>query len=272
MDRQHRSIGEVLTLLKQEFPDITISKIRFLESQDLIKPERTPSGYRKFYDEDIERLSWVLQQQRENYLPLKVIRDKLEAVDDPSNRAQDEQGAQSLRAVTPEPPAQQASQVTQQAQPAGYAQVEQPKQFSARQNTRDGQKTHQPVPAGSLTRDQLIDGSSLSRDKITELERSGMLPGETINGAMHFSGAAEAVIRLAEEFARYGIEPRHLRQYKHAADREQGLIEQVIAPMLRQRTPASKHAARDAIEELTKLGAELHDLMLTKGFAKYFSD
>src|SRR5439155_15372081 len=77
-DRPHKSIGEVLSLLQNEFPDITISKIRFLESQGLLDPERTPSGYRKFYDDDIERLRWILRQQRENFLPLRVIKDGLD--------------------------------------------------------------------------------------------------------------------------------------------------------------------------------------------------
>src|SRR4051794_40862175 len=77
VDRAHLSIGEVLALLQEEFPDITISKIRFLESQGLLDPERTPSGYRKFYEPDIDRLRWILQQQRENFLPLRVIKDRL---------------------------------------------------------------------------------------------------------------------------------------------------------------------------------------------------
>src|SRR5579859_2846141 len=76
-ERAHLSIGEVLSLLREEFPDVTISKIRFLESQGLVDPERTPSGYRKFYDEDVERLRWILRQQRENFLPLKVIKGRL---------------------------------------------------------------------------------------------------------------------------------------------------------------------------------------------------
>jgi DNA-binding transcriptional MerR regulator len=76
-ERSHLSIGEVLSLLREEFPDVTISKIRFLESQGLVDPERTPSGYRKFYDQDVERLRWILRQQREHFLPLKVIRGRL---------------------------------------------------------------------------------------------------------------------------------------------------------------------------------------------------
>src|SRR6202011_3030577 len=76
-ERSHLSIGEVLSLLREEFPDVTISKIRFLESQGLLDPERTPSGYRKFYDDDVERLRWILRQQRENFLPLKVIKGRL---------------------------------------------------------------------------------------------------------------------------------------------------------------------------------------------------
>ena len=76
--RSYLSIGDVLTLLRQEFPDVTISKIRFLESQGLVNPERTPSGYRKFYEHDVERLRWVLRQQREHFLPLKVIKGRLD--------------------------------------------------------------------------------------------------------------------------------------------------------------------------------------------------
>src|SRR5579872_2716733 len=84
-ERSHLSIGEVLSLLREEFPDVTISKIRFLESQGLVDPERTPSGYRKFYDQDVERLRWILRQQREHFLPLKVIRGRLsEQPDEPS--------------------------------------------------------------------------------------------------------------------------------------------------------------------------------------------
>ncbi len=79
--RTYLSIGDVLTLLREEFPDVTISKIRFLESQGLVNPERSPSGYRKFFDHDVERLRWVLRQQREHFLPLKVIRDRLDAGD-----------------------------------------------------------------------------------------------------------------------------------------------------------------------------------------------
>src|ERR1700689_2641273 len=80
--RSYLSIGDVLTLLREEFPDVTISKIRFLESQGLVDPERTPSGYRKFYDHDVERLRWILRQQRENFLPLKIIRGRLTEQDD----------------------------------------------------------------------------------------------------------------------------------------------------------------------------------------------
>src|SRR5690606_9549587 len=80
-DRSHLSIGEVLSLLQEEFPDVTISKIRFLESQGLLDPERTPSGYRKFYDQDIQRLRWILYQQKDHYLPLKVIKDRLDGLD-----------------------------------------------------------------------------------------------------------------------------------------------------------------------------------------------
>ncbi len=110
--RSYLSIGDVLTLLRQEFPDITISKIRFLESQGLVNPERTPSGYRKFYEHDVERLRWVLRQQRENFLPLKVIKDRL---DDDANGAAHESAAQPA----PQPAAKPASRPTEQPAPTG---------------------------------------------------------------------------------------------------------------------------------------------------------
>ena len=97
-DRSHLSIGEVLSLLREEFPDVTISKIRFLESQGLVNPERSPSGYRKFYDHDVERLRWVLRQQRENFLPLKVIRDRLADGD-----LGEEEGAEQPNGKTAQP-------------------------------------------------------------------------------------------------------------------------------------------------------------------------
>src|SRR3982751_2335879 len=101
-DRAHLSIGEVLSLLQGEFPDITISKIRFLESQGLLDPERTPSGYRKFYEPDIERLRWILVQQRENFLPLRVIKDRL-AGDRTTATSTPERAREEPRLSTPEP-------------------------------------------------------------------------------------------------------------------------------------------------------------------------
>ncbi|MDE3085715.1 MAG: MerR family transcriptional regulator, partial [Acidobacteriota bacterium] len=107
--RPYLSIGDVLTLLRQEFPDVTISKIRFLESQGLVNPERTPSGYRKFYEPDVDRLRWVLRQQREHFLPLKVIKGRLDeggggqgngnAHDEPSTHPSAGRSGQGPRAV-----------------------------------------------------------------------------------------------------------------------------------------------------------------------------
>ncbi|MBO0713892.1 MAG: MerR family DNA-binding transcriptional regulator, partial [Acidimicrobiales bacterium] len=100
VDRAYLSIGDVLSLLREEFPDVTISKIRFLESQGLLDPERTPSGYRKFYEDDVERLRWILRQQRENFLPLKVIRDRLGAE---SERGASDEEVPSPRGPQPAP-------------------------------------------------------------------------------------------------------------------------------------------------------------------------
>src|SRR4051812_45254461 len=128
VDRAHLSIGEVLSLLQEEFPDVTISKIRFLESQGLIDPERTPSGYRKFYEADIERLRWILTQQREHFLPLKVIKDRLESTDEAVPAAGD--GADAVAAsgggdvqlaLTDAAPRRAAAPTVRASMPAGEA-------------------------------------------------------------------------------------------------------------------------------------------------------
>lgn len=227
--RDHLSIGEVLALLQEDFPDLTISKIRFLESEGLLDPERTPSGYRKFYGEDVERLRWILVQQREHFLPLKVIKTKLEEV-------QGEGGAAGDDAAT-------ADGVVH-ATTAGV----------------DGADLG--LAGASLTVEELAGAAGISPEDIGELERFGLLVGRSVGPDVLYDEGALVIARLAAGFRRHGVEPRHLRMYKVTADREAGFLEQVVTPILKQRNPAARGRALAMVDDLLQLGAQLRAAML----------
>jgi DNA-binding transcriptional MerR regulator len=443
-DRPYMSIGDVLTLLREEFPDITISKIRFLESRGLLVPERTPSGYRKFYDHDVERLRWILQQQREHFLPLKVIKGRLEGNDPGSERqplfevdsrdseADDEApavagpeaaevavaeaaaaevalaeaeaevdetrtaevgssigrngargelehvGARSgsllvqaggvtgeratPRHVSTQAPAAGPGQGAARSRGEGPAQGEpfvSPGQVSAGPPTRRGDgsegtprehrvresPTTRPVPAASLaaastrgagaaaeargggqqhesggkhrkessaaspgaspaaspatqghetgapadapatdtpassawhpsgsgkgrrrsrpsddadmTASEVGQLSGLSVEAVEELESFGLIEGHTVAGVHCYGKDALEVATIAAQFARFGIEARHLRIFKHAAERQSGLYAQVVLPVLRQRNPEARQRALDDLARMSELGASL---------------
>jgi DNA-binding transcriptional MerR regulator len=284
--RTYHSIGDVLTLLRGEFPDITISKIRFLESQGLVSPQRSPSGYRKFYDEDIERLRYVLTQQREHFLPLKVIRDRLNGVvSDEDTGAGDPAPASAAE----EPPATKApeSAVTKHNSTATSAPVrtaaastptvadvvaalqETPAPRSspakAPAHAPRAEKTPAPVVTetpGSMTEAELSAETGLSEAEIRSLVEFGILREASVAGLACFDAGNVAVARLATGFLAQGIEPRHLRLYRNAVDREMGLIEQVVTPLLRQRNPEARARAEASSDELSQLGRDLRIALL----------
>jgi DNA-binding transcriptional MerR regulator len=429
--RSYMSIGDVLTLLRQEFPDVTISKIRFLESQGLVNPERTPSGYRKFYEQDVERLRWVLRQQREHFLPLKVIKDRLDdptgshvgtsarraspasSAGDPSPDGQDHQGAvdEPARPVlvgqraTAEPrgrserggeratvdsgghrehreqrehnelgrtrsplpgigatgaamqpdrtsPVQSAGapprktiaergspspgpvagdDVGPRAQPtepgAGATGLAGPPAAApaagppatapaagppaaapaaARRSPSSGSGDAEPVaprrakhdaatpegptgadpaangateparpspkPAASAARgkrsgtnlsvEELSSACGLEVGVLRELEEFGLLASTNVAGVESFGEDALAIAQLAGQFARFGVEPRHLRLYKNAADREAGFVEQIVLPLVRQRNPEARVRAHETADELALLGQQLRTSLL----------
>ena len=246
--RSHLSIGEVLNLLKDEFPDITISKIRFLESQGLLDPERTPSGYRKFYDDDIERLRWILRQQKENFLPLKVIKGRL-STDPPPAEAP----------PTPEPAAEPATPVSASTPRTAAQPVEPP--------------ARNPLDAGisgaSMTLEELCGATGLDASQVTELERFGMLaPRATATGTYYDEDALVAA-RLAAGFMKHGVEARHLRMYRTSAEREASFFEQLILPMIKQRNPVARRQALDTLAELAHLGGELRAALLRRALREY---
>ena len=247
-DRAFLSIGEVLELLKDEFPDITISKIRFLESQGLLDPERTPSGYRKFYDPDITRLRWILEQQRDHFLPLKVIKDKLAT-------AQHEPEAAPVTPTTPEPPP--AAAMEQDPLPVP------PVRREGETNLVAG------LSSVSLTIAELAHASGLEVAAIQELERYGLLAGRSVAGSTYYDEEARVVARHAAGFARHGVEARHLRMFKTAAEREAALYEQVILPLVKQRNPTARRQSVDALEDLARLGEGMRAAFVRASLRQY---
>jgi DNA-binding transcriptional MerR regulator len=263
-ERAHLSIGEVLSLLQEEFPDITISKIRFLESQGLLDPERTPSGYRKFYEPDIERLRWILVQQRENFLPLRVIKDRLSG---DATAAEPLTFADSTPQPNPtpvEPPAPAPTPVEPPPPPRpAPAPVPDPPRMPAPNSLDVGPS------AVSLTREELAGACGLHERVLAELERYGLITGRPMGRDTLFDEEALIVARLAASFMRFGVEARHLRMYKVSAEREASFFEQVVLPLVKQRNPDARRQAVANLGELTDLGESLRTAMLRQALKTY---
>ncbi len=205
-------IGEVLAQLRPEFPDISTSKIRFLEAEGLIEPERTRSGYRKFGSADVQRLRYILTLQRDSYLPLRVIKQRLAG-------AGAEAGAEGE---------------------AGSG------------------------DDGRLTRHQLLDQAEIADAELTELEDYGLIR----RVGRHYGAEALAVARAVAALRQYGVQARHLRAVKAAADREAGLVEQVVAPRLRQRGPGARDAATRTAWQIADLTLRLHATLMESALAE----
>lgn len=215
------SIGAVLNVLREEFPEVTISKIRFLEAEGLVEPQRTPSGYRKFSTADVERLGQVLRMQRDHYLPLKVIREQL---DDPA------------RDGLPVP-----------AQPSGPEDLV-------------GEEAAAPAPL-RIGREELLAAAGASDAELAEWESYGLVTAHPDGG---FDADSVAIARLVADLGRFGLEPRHLRAVKAAADREAGLVEQVVAPLRRHRNPQTRAHAEATARELAGLSVRLHATLVRR--------
>lgn len=223
------SIGAVLARLRPEFPDVTISKLRFLESEGLLSPARTPSGYRQFSESDIERLRFVLQAQRDQYLPLKVIKERLDAPDDGQGRGE----AADSRDVVSLPDA-------------------------ASSGDDDGTPSR-------LTREDLIARAGIDQAMLAELEQYGLVRS---GAAGFYDPDGLRVATVARAMTDFGIEPRHLRAFQASADRETALLEQVVAPMARHGDPESAARADDTRQELAALAVTLHSLLVRVGLRR----
>jgi DNA-binding transcriptional MerR regulator len=213
------SIGEVLAHLRVDFPDATISKLRFLEAEGLVEPQRTAAGYRKYTWADVARLRYVLAAQRDHYLPLRVIREHLAAVD-----AGAATGLASIDAGDTAPPVSPAER--------------------------------------RLSRTELLDRAGIAEPVLAALEQHGLVrarPGG------RYDADALVIAEVAAELARFGLEPRHLRGSRTAADREVGLYAQLVTPLARQADPSARARAAEAVRELVTLSQRLHGALIRAG-------
>jgi DNA-binding transcriptional MerR regulator len=219
--RSYLGIGEVLAQLRADFPDISVSKIRFLEAEGLIEPARSPSGYRRFGAADVERLRYILTAQRDQYLPLRVIKERLM----PAGRA-----AQAARGAAAAP--------------------------------RAGQQ-HDRRPA-MLSRRELAEAAGIDDSQLAELEAFGLIR----RVGRQYGADALQVARTVAALAGYGVQARHLRAVRAAAERETSLIEQVVAPTLRQRNPEARQQAGQTAREIAALSLRLHRALIEAALAE----
>jgi DNA-binding transcriptional MerR regulator len=231
--RNYQSIGEVLVSVKTEFPDITISKIRFLESEGLIDPERTPSGYRKFYDKDVERLKSILRMQRDEYLPLKVIKERL--------LHQEEGDGQVEGAAT------------------GSAGVEIEEELV------------EPPTGLQMSIEEMSAATGIERERIKELESFGLVCAHGPESARYYDGDDYIVLSIVKDLFHYGVEPRHLTMYKHFAERESSFFESIVMPQLRQRNPEARKAAAVSLTELARASRKLKQALLRVNLRQYLA-
>jgi DNA-binding transcriptional MerR regulator len=287
-DRSHLSIGEVLSLLREEFPDVTISKIRFLESQGLVDPERTPSGYRKFYDHDVDRLRWILRQQRENFLPLKVIRGRLSEheeqpapdgaaaevpLDKGSSRRASEAPAEEsderpdgpAEPPVPRPVPESAAVRPAPATPSIFASLHAEPAEPAEAAPSKPAPAPPPEDPETYTADELAAAVGTTPALINELKQYNLISTHAVvAGTPYFDASAVAVARAAVDFARHGVEVRHLRIWRNAADRESDLFQQVVLPLLRQRNPQARRQALETLQELSRAGSDLRAALVER--------
>jgi DNA-binding transcriptional MerR regulator len=227
------NIGQVLDALRPDYPGVTIPKIRFLEDKGLIKPERTPSGYRKFSDADVDRLRYVLRMQRDHYLPLKVIGQHLDAID---------------RGLEPPPVDPVVPTVPKVS--LGADGMPSAASFQRRDHLR-------------LSRNELLKIAQISGDLLDQLEQFGLIT--PLRGTGHYDTDALVIAQTARELADFGFEPRHLRAFKTSADREVGLVEQVVAPQKRGRDASAKARAEEMVSEIAALSVRLHATLVKSG-------
>jgi DNA-binding transcriptional MerR regulator len=212
------TIGTVCGMLKEEFPDISISKIRYLEDQGLLTPRRTQGGYRLFSEDDVERLETILRLQRDEFLPLRVIREEL---------------------------ASPAAKERRRKRPVGVTE-----------------------PEAEIDLAELCERAGIDAGLARELEEYGLLSPRTGAGEKRFPESDAEIALACGGLARFGIAPRHLRAFRTSADREAGLLEQIVAPALRARNPDRRRSGLEDLETLGGLSRELSQLLFWRALRK----
>jgi DNA-binding transcriptional MerR regulator len=223
------TIGTVCKALQQEFPDISISKIRYLEDQKLLTPRRTQGGYRLYTQSDVQRLRTILRLQRDEFLPLRVIRQELA-------------GGRAEREMTAAPPG------------------------DARSLRRALVSTRDPGALYSL--EDVVEETGADAGLVRELVDFGVIKGELRAGARYFDETEREIVRAVSELARYGVGGRNLRVFRSSADREAQLLQSILAPALRSRNPERRREAIEALENLASVTTHLKHLLLIRDLRK----
>jgi DNA-binding transcriptional MerR regulator len=223
------TIGAVCKALSQEFPDISISKIRYLEDQKLLTPRRTPGGYRLYSSNDVSRLRTILRLQRDEFLPLRVIRQELATGRTETEVASPQAGSDArpgaaLRRLT----------------------------FSLRANS------------ALYSLEDVVEETGAERRLVSELEDFGIVAGEMRGNVRYYDETEREIIRAVTELSRYGVAGRNLRVFKTSAERESGLLQQILAPSLRSRNPERRKEAVEALENLAAVASHLKHLLLVR--------
>ena len=260
--RPYLGIGEVLAKLRGEFPDISVSKIRFLESAGLIAPARAPSGYRKFGVDDVERLRYILTVQRDQYLPLRVIKERLPGPAEPLPAPPVPAAPAPVsppRAVSPT-----TGSPTTGAPTTGALTTGAPTTGRPAGPVFTGGQVAQDAPRPGLTRRELLEAAGITDDQLAELEDFGLVRRD---GRRYGPDALE-ITRTVLALAAYGVQARHLRGVRVAAERETTLIEQVVAPTLRQRSPLARASAGAVAREIADLSVRLHRALIEAALAE----
>jgi DNA-binding transcriptional MerR regulator len=233
--RKSLTIGAVCKQLSQEFPDISISKIRYLEDQKLLSPRRTPGGYRLYAQSDVSRLRTILRLQRDEFLPLRVIRQELAA-----GRTENETPAAASSSPAPAPDAVRPGAALRRLT------------FSLRDR-------------GALySLDDVVEETGAEPRLVKELEDFGIVQGEVRSGTRYYDETEREIVRAVTELARYGVGGRNLRVFKTSADRESALLQQILAPSLRSRNPERRKEAIEALENLAAVASHLKHLLLVR--------
>jgi len=231
------TIGAVCKALAQEFPDISISKIRYLEDQKLLTPRRTPGGYRLYATGDVQRLRTILRLQRDEFLPLRVIRQELAT------------GA----GAEPEPELHPASG-------ADAAEAEK------RRRRRSSVSVRETGALYSL--DDVVEDTRADPRMVAELEEYGVIRGEARAGTKYYDETEREIVRAVTELARYGVGGRNLRAFRTSADREAALLQQILAPALRSHNAERRKEAIEALENLAAVTTHLKHLLLIRDLRK----